>query len=98
MNVNEIYKKAIEIYGEREQSAMAMEECGELIRAVNKMHRDPNIKNRIEIICEIADVQIMIEQLIILYDLNPVDIQRMINAKTERLKKRLEEHEQSSLH
>ena len=39
MNEQEILKKAIETYGEREQSAVAMEECGELIRAINKYHR-----------------------------------------------------------
>lgn len=89
MNEQEIFKKAIETYGEREQSAVAMEECGELIRAVNKMHRDPSVKHHNELIGEIADVLIMIEQLKIIYDLSPADIERMRALKITRLVKRL---------
>ena len=90
MNEQEILKKAIEAYGEREQSAVAMEECGELIRAINKMHRNQSIENRNELISEIADVQIMIEQLVLMYKLNPIDIQRMKDYKISRLEDRLE--------
>ena len=89
MNEQEIFKKAIETYGEREQSAVAMEECGELIRAVNKMHRDPSVNHHNELIGEIADVLIMIEQLKIIYDLSPADIERMRALKITRLVKRL---------
>ena len=88
-----VYSKAIATYGEREQSAVAMEECGELIRAINKMHRNQSIENRNELISEIADVQIMIEQLVLMYKLNPIDIQRMKDYKISRLEDRLEELE-----
>ena len=90
MNEQEILKKAIETYGEREQSAVAMEECGELIRAINKMHRNQSVENRNELISEIADVKIMIEQLVLMYKLDPIDIQRMKYYKISRLEDRLE--------
>ena len=93
MNEQEILKKAIEAYGEREQSTVAMEECGELIRAINKMHRNQSVENRNELISEIADVQIMIEQLVLMYKLNPINIQRMKDYKISRLKDRLEKSE-----
>lgn len=90
MNVNEIYKKAIEIYGEREQSAMAMEECGELIRAINKYHRKDSNENRKNLIEEIADVRIMIEQLKIMYSISEDEIEDAYLGKVFRLIQRLE--------
>ncbi len=35
----QIFKQSIEIYGKEAQSRQAMEECAELIQAVNKMLR-----------------------------------------------------------
>ena len=90
MNVNEIYKKAIETYGEREQSAVAMEECGELIRAINKYHRKDSNENRKNLIEEIADVQIMIEQLKIMYSISEDEIEDAYLGKVFRLIQRLE--------
>ena len=37
--IEKIFKKSIEIYGKEAQSRQAMEECAELIQAVNKMLR-----------------------------------------------------------
>ena len=37
--IEKIFKKSIEIYGNEAQSRQAMEECAELIQAVNKMLR-----------------------------------------------------------
>lgn len=96
MNEQEILKKAIEAYGEREQSAVAMEECGELIRAINKMHRNQSVENRNELISEIADVQIMIEQLVLMYKLNPINIQRMKDYKISRLIARIQKSEETA--
>ena len=90
MNEQEIFKKAIETYGEREQSAVAMEECAELIRAINKYHRKDSNENRKNLIEEIADVQIMIEQVKIMYNISEDEIEDAYLGKVFRLIQRLE--------
>lgn len=59
MSDKEIFKKAIAIYGEQAQENQTIEECAELIQAINHKHRgrEHNIPE------EIADVEIMLEQL-----------------------------------
>lgn len=54
-----ILKNAIERYGAESQEGIAQEECAELIQAISKKHRGKphNIAE------EIADVEIMLEQL-----------------------------------
>ena len=86
----EIYNEALKKWGEREQSAVAMEECGELIRAINKMHRCPSGENRLELISEIADVLIMIDQLMFIYDIKTEKINETRAFKISRLAERLE--------
>ena len=55
----QIFKRAIAIYGSEAQERQAVEECAELIQAINHKHRgrEHNIEE------EIADVEIMLEQL-----------------------------------
>lgn len=50
---------AIAVFGKTEQENMCMEECAELIQAINKKHRG-KAHNLAE---EIADVEICLEQL-----------------------------------
>ena len=38
----QVFKQSIEIYGKEAQSRQAMEECAELIQAINKCLRHPN--------------------------------------------------------
>lgn len=59
MTDKEIYVTAIECFGSFEQERLATEECAELITAINHKHRgrEHNIAE------EIADVEIMLEQL-----------------------------------
>ena len=54
-----VFLKAIARYGAEEQEGVAQEECAELIQAISKKHRGKphNIAE------EIADVEIMLEQL-----------------------------------
>lgn len=81
-------------YGQAEQSRLAMEECAELIQAINKMSRlnrgykDYN-SAKDNLTEEIADVLIMIEQLKIMYNITDDDIQHWIDYKHERQIKRL---------
>lgn len=59
----EIYKKAIETWGENLQLGMLIEECAELIKAVNKFWRKKDYDSINSLAEECADVEIMIEQL-----------------------------------
>lgn len=58
---SKVCKKAIEIYGADVQQIMAMEEMGELIQAISKKIR--GFDHQANIPEEIADVEIMLEQL-----------------------------------
>lgn len=59
MTEKEIFAAAIRINGEKAQEDVAIEECSELITAISHKHRgrDHNIAE------EIADVEIMLDQL-----------------------------------
>lgn len=54
-----VFEVAIKTYGERAQEEVAMEECAELIQAIAHKHRG----RKDNIAEEIADVEIMLEQL-----------------------------------
>lgn len=56
---NEILTTAIKTFGEEAQEGVAIEECAELIQAISHKHRGRQ-ENIAE---EIADVEIMLEQL-----------------------------------
>lgn len=83
----EILKKALATYGGRNQEDIAIEEMSELTKALIKNRRYNTEETRANIIEELADVLIMVSQLIILYDA-PTDF---LSAKIDRLKKRLDE-------
>ena len=59
-----VLKKALKVYGEPAQLMMLQEEMGELIQQVSKIYREKSIFS--EIVDEIADVRIMIDQLILI--------------------------------
>ena len=59
INEFEILSEAIKVFGEKEQEEVAIEECSELIQAICHKHRGRE-HNLAE---EIADVEIMLEQL-----------------------------------
>ena len=83
------FEDIINHFGVNRQSRQAMEECGELIQAINKMLRYPDDEvKRIELIEEIADVLIMITQLKIIFDIEQSEIRRMMNYKKSRLVQR----------
>lgn len=76
-------------YGENNQLNQLQEELAELIKAVNKYRRDEdNIDNLIE---EIADVEIMIEQIKYLLHLNPEYLEMSRINKLLRQKRRIKE-------
>ena len=90
MNKIEVYKDAIALYGPRNQMDVAIEEMSELIKEIVKYKRgEGHLDNIIE---EIADVTIMIDQLLIIFDIDYIgDVLDVVDAKVERLQKRLNE-------
>lgn len=80
----EILTEAIKVFGKNNQEEMTIEECAELIQAICHKHRG----RRHNIAEEIADVEIMLEQLKIINDCT--DEVAMIHAqKIERLYNRI---------
>jgi NTP pyrophosphatase (non-canonical NTP hydrolase) len=80
----EIFNAAILTYGEKAQEGVAQEECAELIQAISKKHRgrEHNIPE------EIADVEIMLEQLKIINDCRD-ETEKIKREKIKRLYQRV---------
>lgn len=78
-----LYKKVIQAYGKSAQMIVAMEECSELIQAISKKlrGRETNVEE------EIADVEIMLEQMRLMSDSSLVD--KIKEEKLQRLEQRL---------
>lgn len=84
---DELLNKAIHTYGKEAQTDMMIEEMSELTKALLKYRRNPNGEKVLDDIKEeMADVQIMLDQMIIIYG----DIGKQRNCKLKRLAYRLE--------
>lgn len=93
IHINGRRKKILDIachYGSAEQSRQCIEECAELIQALNKWHRCQNAGNAarsnaavVHIAEEIADVEIMLEQLTFLFGCQEA-VDRNIDYKLNR--------------
>ena len=68
---------------------MAIEEMSELTKEICKDFRGK--LNREHLIEEVADVTIVIYQLLMMYKISDKEIQQMCERKMERLKERLED-------
>ena len=77
--------RTLAAWGARSQTAIAMEEMGELITVLN--HFERGRVSRLEVTEEIADVLMTVLQLAALHGYD--DVARDIGAKTERLRGRL---------
>ena len=84
-----ILKMIIEKYGKNKQVGQTIEEMAELTVELNK-NINRNKENETEIILEIADVEIMLAQLILIYDIDPDKLQGAIEYKLLRQKARME--------
>ena len=82
------YNKAIELYGEKAQKLMAIEEMSELTKEICKDFRGK--LDREHLIEEIVDVIITIDQLMMMYEISGDEMEQMRERKFERLKERLE--------
>ena len=91
MNYQEVidtYKLAISVYGEKAQKLMAIEEMSELTKEICKDFRGK--LNREHLVEEMADVLIMLDQMLLLYKISGEEVGLMRIKKVERLKERLE--------
>jgi NTP pyrophosphatase (non-canonical NTP hydrolase) len=89
MNKEELYKLAIETYGDEAQINQGIEEMAELIQAVNKFRRMRNPVTFDNIAEEIADVEIMVDQYKQIYGITENEIILLKKRKLDRLAKRL---------
>ena len=87
MNTNELLAATVILFGDESQKAMAIEECSELINALCKEKRG-RVTDK-DIITEIADVQIMCNQLALIYGKDEVRYEK--SRKERRLFSRLQE-------
>lgn len=96
MDISQEIKKIADHYGYPEQSYQLTEECAELIQALSKFRRAVNTLNKEEadaaldnIVEEIADVEIMLEQVKWLLRIPEEDMQAMKVFKIIRTKERI---------
>lgn len=97
--IKETLNKAINTYGRDLQCTIALEEMGELIQAICKFQRTDNLntyaktwdveQRASQVSQEIADVQIMIWQLMLMFGED--NIETHIEQKLDRLRGRLGE-------
>ena len=89
----EVLKLAIEIYGERSQTDIIIEEMSELTKALLKLRRATDsgqiaqAQKTDHIEEEMGDVAIMLTQLEMIFDAD--NVQKWANAKIDRLARRL---------
>lgn len=88
MNEQEVFKAALDKWGADAQTMMVFEEMAELQKELCKHARGAD--NHARIAEEIADVQIMLEQMMILHDCKEL-VCDFRNGKIYRLKIRIEE-------
>ena len=76
------------------ETVVAMEECAELIQAISKVRRYGFIgQYKDNLIEEIADVSIVIREIMMMFGIADDDIAEFIDSKIQRIKKRLDKTE-----
>ena len=83
LNAEKIYKKAISTWGPTMQQVVAAEELSELIKEITKQIRGKG--SLINLVEEIADVKIMISQIMMIHDISDKEVNDEINFKLLRL-------------
>lgn len=87
------YNEAIGIiashYGVNAQSMQTCEECAELIQAVSKLTRGVTEIRILSLVEEIADVRIMMSQMMQFYGIPETEITLLVEKKLERQLERI---------
>lgn len=87
--INEAIGEIAEHYGVKAQSMQTCEECAELIQAVSKLTRGVTEMRISALVEEIADVRIMMSQLMQLYGIPETEIATLVERKLERQLERI---------
>ena len=90
MTEDQIYRKAIEKYGALMQTVVAIEEMAELQKELSKALRNKVI-DKAHIAEEIADVEIMLAQMKIIYFISEAEVNAHKEYKLRRLECNLKE-------
>ena len=83
----ELYMKALEKWGQESQIRMFFEEVGELIVEICHAGRKNKIAFARDLIDELADVEIMLEQMSVVFNISREDIHDRKRKKLMRLEK-----------
>lgn len=90
MTRSQMIMKIADHYRFEKQSVQCMEECAELIQAVSKYLREDTIQREADMVEEMADVYIMIMQLLYLIGERPEDLAAVVDDKLKRQIERIE--------
>ena len=85
--MSDIYSKAIEHFGKDKQLFQTCEECAELIQAISKATRYEGESYILNVAEEVADVEVMLEQVKRIFDLKPGIIDEYKRMKLKRLER-----------
>lgn len=88
MDRKEVYRTAIGKWGKEMQLTVAVEEMSELTKEICKHYRGE--LNRDAISEEMADVYIMLEQMMMIFG-NEEDVARWMDTKVDRLRRAVSE-------
>lgn len=84
-------EKIAKHFGLKNQQAKTIEECSELIQAISKIQIEGfDVEGYYDLVEEIADVEIMIEQLKFLHE---IDEQLIIAFKKEKIERTIRRYE-----
>ena len=85
--MEEVYKRIISWYGKKNLTIKACEELSELLDVLCKwLNKKMNLEALAE---EIADVQVMIEQLKLIYGIDETQLARIRKEKIDRTQRRM---------
>ena len=87
LKYHQVCRKAVETFGWEKQSLIAIEEMSELQKEIIKKHRGQ--QNEQHLAEEIADVQVMLEQLVIMFGISE-EVERELKFKMDRLERKIE--------
>ena len=88
----------IKAHGVSEETVIAMEECAELIQAISKVRRYGfGGQYKDNLIEELADVNIVIIELMMMFDIEGEEFYSVLDRKVQRIKERLEESKDKRL-
>jgi hypothetical protein len=87
---DKLYPKTIEKWGKQAQVLMAIEEMGELLQVLSKITRKVNGCSKSDVVDEIVDVDIMMGQLKVIFDVNELVYLKIKERKLKRLKEMIE--------